>query len=70
MSTHNILTTEMKCPRCNRISEMEIEGFFGFGNLDPYVLGDKVFWLTDENIGEGSRSNDANIIAAGYVIFP
>jgi hypothetical protein len=42
MSTHNNMKTSLQCPRCRQSGEMEIELYFGFGNLIDYRIGDKV----------------------------
>lgn|GEM_PF-820255 len=50
MSTYNLLTTELTCPRCNSTTMMEVNCYFGCtGLMKSYRVGDIYDWplLTD-----------------------
>jgi len=71
MSVHNILIDRLRCPRCGEERMMELETFFGFGNLFQYRVGDNVKWVpgnvTPKN---GGRPGDGNMVGEGYAECP
>lgn len=70
MSTHNKLKAEVKCPRCEAECLMEIELFFGLGNLIDYKIGDKIQWVPKKEPQNGGRPKDGNLDGDAYAVCP
>lgn len=64
MAMFNVLKTVLECPSCLWKGEMEVEFRFGFTNLDPYVVGDKL------STREGEEPLPNGFIGEGYVECP
>jgi DNA-directed RNA polymerase subunit RPC12/RpoP len=60
----------LKCSNCKAISLMDIELFFGFGNLINYKIGDKVQWIPRKEPQNGGRPPNGNLNAKAYTVCP
>lgn len=70
MSTHNILHTNLKCPRCSEQSFHKVEVFFGYGNLIDYSVGDLYQWRPRKAVQNGGRPPSGNMDGEGYTECP
>lgn len=70
MSTLNVLHVRMPCPRRGHEADMEVECFFGFGNLIDYKIGDRVVWNEAKAVKHGGRPPGGNLDGEGYLVCP
>jgi hypothetical protein len=49
---------------------MELELFFGYGNLISYKIGDRVEWLKGKSVKNGGRPEHGNMEGEGYTECP
>ena len=70
MSTHNLLRTELTCTRCGKHGPMEVELFFGLGDLVEYQIGNCVQWVPNKQPQNGGRPDDGNLDGDAYVECP
>lgn len=71
MSTYNILLISLECPHCHRREMVEVETFFGFGNLINYSVGDSVSWVAGNRLPKnGGRPDGGDLNGEGYCECP
>lgn len=70
MSIHNMIHVELRCPRCGKVSGMEVEGFVGYGGLLDYKIGDRIVWTERKSPKYGGRPEGGTVDAEGYVLCP
>ncbi len=70
MTTHNCLMTSVKCSNCGVVFSMDIELFFGFGNLIDYKFGDEIKWIPRKEPQNGGRPPDGNLNGEAYTVYP
>ena len=70
MAAFNILATELRCPRCGLVAEMEAEFRFGFRTQDRYRLGDTLRWNEASISPADRRPTGGNYVGEGYVECP
>lgn len=67
MGTYNILKATIQCPRCNQITEQNIEMFFGYtAELLKFKVGDKYIWCEEKQDDNGGRPKNGSIDGEGY----
>ena len=70
MSTHNLISVNLQCPHCGEKNVMEVETFFGFGNLIDYEVGDSVTWVPRAAPQNGGRPPGGTTTGEGYAVCP
>ena len=67
MGTYNILQTEITCPHCNTLVNVEIELFFGdTRRMDRFKIGNLYRWISGKTVRHGGRPENGNIDGGGY----
>jgi len=71
MGLYNILRTNMTCPYCNRLVDIEIDLFFGDTRaMDEYAIGDRYRWIPGKAVHNGGRPESGNLDGEGYTECP
>jgi hypothetical protein len=71
MGTRNILQTEITCPHCNTLVNVEIELFFGdTRTMDRFEIGNMYQWISGKTVQHGGRPEKGNLDGEGYTECP
>lgn len=68
MAVHNVLLVQLPCPRCRKLSNIDINMYAG-GHLRQYryALGDTVNWDTRPD-NAGARPQNGDVDVEGYAV--
>ena len=70
MGLYNTLRANVRCPRCGRESEMDVDLYFGWKGMLEFHLGDEYRWSPKGNVEAGGRPEGGNLDGEGYVECP
>lgn len=71
MGLRNYVIAEMRCLRCGKDAEMEIETFFGLCEMKSYRIGDAfASWHPRRIVRNGGRPENGDLDGEGYVECP
>jgi uncharacterized C2H2 Zn-finger protein len=71
MGTYNRLKTEITCPRCLTVAEVEVDCYFGHvWEMKNYKVGDSYDWVPRKAIQNGGRPEGGDVDGEGYTDCP
>jgi hypothetical protein len=71
MGTYNTLPTNITCPHCKTLVDVDIDMHFGNTHMmDKFVIGDQYKWVSGKALQNGGRPKEGNLDGEGYTECP